>query len=161
MTVFVDKIYTNRQTSTSYYLLNCVCKYVQLWLKAVNFIQCQYARHSCTVFKILYVWQFFAANYRMLFSLVWHGMILLPDTIYLHASSYQINSSPSDYKLCQMFLCTCVYKISKNTYANIFSGHKSISVHIGFVSLCTVVTTIGNIFNQLPEARKRLCIQDL
>ena len=58
-----------------------------------------------------------------------------------------------------MFLCTCVYKISKfvhNTYIKILSEYKSkkMFVHTGFVNSYMVVTTNGNISNYLDEARK-------
>ena len=46
---------------------------------------------------------------------------MLLDFFYLRVSNYQLSSSPSDYKFCYMFLCTCVYKISKlvhNPYRN-------------------------------------------
>ena len=56
----------------------------------------------------------------------------LMDFFHLHVSNYQLSSSPSDYKFCYMFLCTCVYKIGQlvhNTYTKTLSGCKSKNVH--------------------------------
>ena len=51
--------------------------------------------------------------------------------IYLCISNDQLSSSLSGYTFCYIFLCTCVYKISKfahNTYTKPFSGLKSKNV---------------------------------
>ena len=56
---------------------------------------------------------------------------MLLEFVYLCISNYQLSSSLCDYKFCYMFLCTCVYKISKftyDTYTKIWSGYKSKNV---------------------------------
>ena len=74
---------------------------------------------------------------------------MLLDFFYLRVSNYQLSSSPSDYKFCYMFLCTCVYKISKlvhNTYTKFCQATKAkIFMHIGFVNSYRTLTTNGNI----------------
>ena len=72
-------------------------------------------------------------------------------TMLLDFFNYQLSSSLSGYKFCYMFLCPCVYKISKfahNTYTKIRQATKAkMFVNIGFVNSYTAVTTNGNISN--------------
>ena len=78
MASLVDKICTIRQTSTRYYLLNLVYKYVQLNSKVLDIIQRLHAQQLWTVFKILYVQQSLCCLLSHAFSLVcMAGMILL------------------------------------------------------------------------------------
>ena len=87
MTSLVDKTSTIKQNSTRYYLLNWVCKCVQLNSKVVNIFQCLHAQQLCTVFKILYVRQFL--------------LYLLPHAFCLCARQYDTISS----HLTQIFMC--------------------------------------------------------
>ena len=56
---------------------------------------------------------------------------MLLDFFFLYISNYQLSSSLSGYRFCYMFLCTCVYKISRfenSTYTKILSGYKNKNV---------------------------------
>ena len=69
---------------------------------------------------------------------------------YLCISNYQLSSLLSGYKFCYMFLCTCIYKISKFTqhlYQFCQTTKANMFEHIRFVKSHMAVTTSGNISN--------------
>ena len=134
MTSFVDKIFTIRQTSTRYYFLNWVFKYVKLNSKVVNIIQCLHGQQLysfinpiCTAFFMLCTATCFFARVDSRYYTITNHLTqifmcatvnvktLLPDFFYLCICNYQLSSSLSGHKFCFVFLCTCVYKISKFT----------------------------------------------
>ena len=81
MTILVDKICTNIQTSTGHYLLNWVLVSVQLQLKVMHIIQCLRAWQSCTVLRILYEQQWLCCLLPQVFSLVCMADMILFDAI--------------------------------------------------------------------------------
>ena len=152
MTSFVDKICTIRQTSTRYYFLNWVFKYVKLNSKVVNIIQCLHGQQLysfinpiCTAFFMLCTATCFFAHVDSRYYTITNHLTqifiifmcatvnvktLLTDFFYLCICTYQLSSSLSGHKFCFVFLCTCVSRSvsSHNTYTKILSDYRSKNV---------------------------------
>ena len=149
MTSFVDKICTIRQTSTRYYFLNWVFKYVKLNSKVVNIIQCLHGQQLysfinpiCTAFFMLCTATCSFARVDSRYYTITNHLTqifmcatvnvktLLPDFFYLCICNYQLSSSLSGHKFCFVFLCTCVSRSvsSHNTYTKILSDYRSKNV---------------------------------
>ena len=101
-----------RETSTRYYLLNWVCKYVQLNLKSVNIIQCPHAQQLYTVFKILYVQQFLFCLLPHAFLVCAHGRY---DSINSNLTQIFISRTVNVKTMLLHFfhLCTSNYQFTK------------------------------------------------
>ena len=101
---------------------NPICTAVFLLFTAICFFARVHDRYDTINSHLTQIFMCAAVNVKT----------MLLGFFYLHVTNYQLYSSPSDYKFCYMFLCTCVYKISKlvhNTYTKILSGYKSKNVH--------------------------------
>ena len=113
MTSFVDKTCTVRQTSTRYYLLNWVCKYVQLNSKVMmNIIQYLHAQQLCTVFKVLYVQQFLCYLLPHAFFVCVYGRY---DTINSHLTQIFMCATVNVEKVLLDFFYLCIgnYQFTK------------------------------------------------
>ena len=113
---------------------NPICTAVFLLFTAICFFARVHDRYDTINSHLTQIFMCAAVNVKT----------MLLGFFYLHVTNYQLYSSPSDYKFCYMFLCTCVYKISwyttlipkfcQATKAKMF-------MHIGFVNSYTTVTT--------------------
>ena len=101
---------------------NLLCTAVFLLFTAICFFVCVHDRDDIINSHLTQIFMCATVNVKT--------MVL--DFFYLRVSNYQLSSSPSDYKICYMFLCTSVYKISKlvhNTYSKLLSSCKSKNDH--------------------------------
>ena len=100
----------------------CIAVFLILLFTATCFFACLHDRYNTVNSHLTRIFMGAAVNVTT----------MLLDFYHLRVSNFQLYSSPSDYQFCNMFLCTCVYKISKlvhNTYTKFLSGYKSKNVH--------------------------------
>ena len=104
---------TIRQTSTRYYLLNWICKYVLLHSNALNIIQWLHAQQLYTVFKILYVQQFLFCLLPHAFFVRDHGRY---GTINSHLTQILMCATVNVKTMllgCFFYLCISNYQFTK------------------------------------------------
>ena len=101
---------------------NPICTLVFLLFTATCFFACVHDRCDTIKSHLTQIFMYGTVNVKTMFL----------DFFYLCVSNYQLSSSPYSYEFCYMFLCTCVYKISKlvhKTYTKFLSDYKSKNVH--------------------------------
>ena len=160
MSSLVDKTCTIRQTSTRYYLLNWVCKYVQL--TSNNSVStCATVVH---IFSKFYIYSSFCVVYcHMLFRLcaqqVWYFQYSFNTNIY--ACHYKCWNRVARFFICVsnyqftkilLHVSALVYTRSVSSYTTLIAKFcqttkAKMFARMGFVNSYTAVTTNVNISN--------------